>query len=245
MKKTFFILAAFAFLSGNIYAASIEAQCTITLSSDKGGADAVTLFQHPDHTDAIVNGYDITHATNTGNDNNVNIYAFLSGKNLSQVVTNDLTNLPIVIETNKLATNYTLTFSNVAGLPLYIYDAVEDVETLIADGSAYSFTAAVETTLGSRFRIGRKPVPTEYSICYQYGAFEIANPDAAARAINIYALGADGQPDTTAPALYTGSAEAAAVTTISAADLAAAGLVADTQYAIVVGAESALIFRVK
>ena len=86
--------------------------------------------------------------------------------------------------------------------------------------------------------------PAAYQICYQYGAFEIANPDAAARAINIYALGADGQPDTS-NTLYTGSAEAAAVTTISAADLAAAGLVADTQYAIVVGAESALIFRVK
>ena len=240
MKKIIYLVAA-SFVCSTMFAAT-TAKCKITLTSDQGGSDVLRIYEDDERTNEFENTFDATHFMNSGNENNVNIYSIQGNTEVSIVRSNNLTNLPIIIGTNAITTGYTLTFANVSGT-ISLYDLVEHQTINIIDGGSYSFTAAINSTIADRFLLNH-PVPAAYQICYQYGAFEIANPDADARAINIYALGADGQPDTS-NTLYTGSAEAAAVTTISAADLAAAGLVADTQYAIVVGAESALIFRVK
>ena len=237
MKKILFSTAILFIGIATSYAADLTCRAKITM-----GLSTVTVRESADYSaDVFDNGADAAEYNAGG----IVVFETLNAQNRwSQWATNDVEGVKLAF--TPTANDVTFTFSSVIGT-VYLRDEVTHTSTLIAAGSTYAFTVedaevGVENT--TRFYLTKLAPPVEYSICYQYGAFEIANPDADARAINIYALGADGQPDTS-NALYTGSAEAAAVTTISAADLAAAGLVADTQYAIVVGAESALIFRVK
>ena len=236
MKKLFFSFALVIASIATVAAQEYTARVIISMGTPK-----VTIRERADYSDAFDDGSDVAKYTAGG----IVVAATLDGQTRwAQWATNDIEGVKLAF--TPTATDVTFTFSSVIGT-VYLRDEVTHTSTLIVSGNTYNFTVeaaevGVENT--TRFYLTKLAPPVEYSICYQYGAFEIANPDAAARAINIYALGADGQPDTS-NALYTGSAEAAAVTTISAADLAAAGLVADTQYAIVVGAESALIFRVK
>ena len=238
MKKILFSTAILFIGIATSYAADLTCRAKITM-----GLSTVTVRESADYSaDVFDNGADAAEYNAGG----IVVSASLNSQNRwAQWATNDIEGVKLAF--TPTATDVTFTFSSVIGT-VYLRDEVTHTSTLIVSGNTYNFTVedaevGVENT--TRFYLTKLAPPAAYQICYQYGAFEIANPDADARAINIYALGADGQPDVTAPALYTGSAEAAAVTTISAADLAAAGLVADTQYAIVVGAESALIFRVK
>ncbi len=235
MKKILFSITLLVASVATAFAAN-TARVKIAL-----GVAEVTVRESADYSDAYDNGFDAP-AYNAGG---IVVSASLNSQNRwAQWATNDIEGVKLAF--TPTANDVTFTFSSVIGT-VYLRDNANHTSTLIVSGNTYNFTVedaevGVENT--TRFYLTKLAPPAAYQICYQYGAFEIANPDADARAINIYALGADGQPDTS-NALYTGSAEAAAVTTISAADLATAGLVADTQYAIVVGAESALIFRVK
>lgn len=237
MKKILFSTAILFIGIATSYAADLTCRAKITM-----GLSTVTVRESADYSaDVFDNGADAAEYNAGG----IVVFETLNAQNRwAQWATNDIEGVKLAF--TPTATDVTFTFSSVIGT-VYLRDEVTHTSTLIVSGNTYNFTVedaevGVENT--TRFYLTKLAPPAAYQICYQYGAFEIANPDADARAINIYALGADGQPDTS-NALYTGSAEAAAVTTISAADLAAAGLVADTQYAIVVGAESALIFRVK
>lgn len=169
MKKIFYIVAL-ALVSSNIMAAT-DAACYITLTSEQGGTDVLKIFQDPATTNEFVSGADITKFMNSGNATNLNIYSVQGTTNVSQAVTNDVEGLPVIIQTNQVATNYTMTFSNVQGT-LYLFDSDNGTHKLIADGESLEFTAAVNETLANRFSIKKSAVvPT--SLCFRENQLEI------------------------------------------------------------------------
>lgn len=168
MKKIFYIVAL-ALVSSNIMAAT-NAACYLTLTSDKGGSDVLKIFQDPATDNTFVSGVDISKFMNSGNSNNLNIYTVQGTTNVSQAVTDDVEALPIIVQANQVATNYTMTFSNVQGT-LYLFDKENNVTKKIVDGEKIDFTAAVNETIADRFVISKaaSPVVIENSVLYFKG----------------------------------------------------------------------------
>jgi hypothetical protein len=166
MKKL--ILSAVAVLaSASMMALTPSAVARITMSSTDG-SDIVTLLESTEDgfSAAFDNGYD----ANQPDANVPGIYAVAGEARYATIATDNLDELVLGIITGA-ATDYTMTFANVNGRELKLYDAVTGTETVIADGATYSFTAEANTRIDDRFVINRAVVAPE--ICYRYGNLEV------------------------------------------------------------------------
>jgi hypothetical protein len=166
MKKL--ILSAVAVLaSASMMALTPTAVARITLTS-ADGSDVVTLLESTEDgfSAAFDNGYD----ANQPEANIPGIYAVAGEARYATVATDNLDELVLGFITGA-ATDYTMTFANVNGRELKLYDAVTGTETVIADGATYSFTAEANTRIDNRFVINRAVVAPE--ICHRYGNLEV------------------------------------------------------------------------
>lgn len=151
MKKTFLtILAAISMMSTW---AIEDATVDVTLLSPNNRYSTVQLEQgalytnEKNPTDIIANISNTTTA--------VNIYAIADYGNMSIMTTNDLFGTYLGITTNASAGNYTLSFTNVSGMQLYLVDHAENKIKAITDGGSYIFTVAASSVIEDRFEISR------------------------------------------------------------------------------------------
>jgi len=154
MKRLFFSLVVLT-IGASVFA-SVTRKCWITLTSDQGGSDVVKIYENTDRNHTFENNYDATKNMNTSYDFSVNIYVrvpnYIPNDSLGTVMTNDISNYPISIKTNKLTQSYTMTFSNVSGT-IKLYDLAEDSIIIMANSGTYKFTAPVDVIVKDRFYI--------------------------------------------------------------------------------------------
>ena len=158
MKKLFNI--ALALLCSLSMSAALTSRCFITLTSNQGGTDQVKIFENADsYTNDYVNGDDAQKNMNDGNPTNLNIYSIQGTTNVSEVRTNAIVNLPIIIETNDEGTHFTMTFKYVTGT-IVLYDAEDPTHpvTLVSDGTYEFDLAAGRRTIANRFYLNYIPV---------------------------------------------------------------------------------------
>ena len=173
MKKIFYVTLALV-SSLSVSAASLTARCFITLTSNNGGTDVVKIFENPDYDNAYVSGDDALKNMNSGNATNLNIYSVQGTTNVSEVRTNAIADLPIIVETNEVGTVYTMSFDYVMGT-VKLYDLVEDPTganpIVLASGDTYEFTltSAARQTIADRFVLNYSAAaPAVPSICFNY-----------------------------------------------------------------------------
>lgn len=158
MKKLFNI--ALALLCSLSMSAALTSRCFITLTSNQGGTDQVKIFENADsYTNDYVNGDDAQKNMNEGNPTNLNIYSIQGTTNVSEVRTNAIVNLPIIIETNDEGTHFTMTFKYVTGT-IVLYDAEDPTHpvTLVSDGTYEFDLTAGRRTIANRFYLNYIPV---------------------------------------------------------------------------------------
>ena len=158
MKKLFNI--ALALLCSLSMSAALTSRCFITLTSNQGGTDQVKIFENADsYTNDYVNGDDAQKNMNEGNPTNLNIYSIQGTTNVSEVRTNAIVNLPIIIETNDEGTPFTMTFKYVTGT-IVLYDAEDPTHpvTLVSDGTYEFDLTAGRRTIANRFYLNYIPV---------------------------------------------------------------------------------------
>lgn len=186
MKKNI-LLIAMAFVCGSIYAAvpDITANMTITISHDQAANDDVlNLYEMPTATLAQMKLYSSSKRMNGGLPENLNIYALndsvFEGR-LGTLATTSLVDQYIGVATNQVATNYQFKFTGVSitdpARKLYLFDLQEGTQNEIVDNMTYSFVAAKEDTIETRFVINElhTPDPGELVVCVYYNSIEIQN----------------------------------------------------------------------
>ena len=239
MKKIFYVALALV-SSLSVSAASLTARCFITLTSNNGGTDVVKIFENPDYDNAYVSGDDALKNMNSGNATNLNIYSVQGTTNVSEVRTNAIVDLPIIVETNEVGTVYTMSFDYVMGT-VKLYDLVEDPTganpIVLASGDTYEFTlaSAARQTIADRFVLNYSAAPAVPGICFNYEKLQITGYAGAQLEVLNYADKASVFTETVAG----DNVEI---------DLEAKGLTANTQYFVKLtpaGATAALEYVIK
>ena len=138
------------------------ARCTITLTSNQTDVvsnDVLNIMEYDNQYSNQFGSEDTRKNMNSGNAYSLNIYSIQGTEDVSTVRTNEVTNLPILVETDEVGTKFTMTFSNVEGT-LYFYDLDNTSETpfvieATGDHSKYEFTvtSAGRRTIANRFFI--------------------------------------------------------------------------------------------
>ena len=149
MKKILLtVVAAFTLMS----AWAIEdAAVTITMQSTNSRYSIVSLEQgamytnEKNATDIIANIANTTTA--------INIYAKADYGNMSIMTTNKIVGVYLGFTTNSCTEDYTLTFTGVSGMQLYLYDHVENHLEAIVENGVYEFDASALSTIEDRFQI--------------------------------------------------------------------------------------------
>jgi len=175
MKKAF-VFAMFI-ASASVAMAAETARATIKITSVGGGVDQVTIVENSDNNATMENGSDVTKIMNSGLAKVINFYAVCGWGNAAAVYDANVDGLPFTFISNKIDTKYTMTFSNVNGRALQMYDARESKVIDIANGVTYDFSQAKEDTVANRFRIyeGFTADDGELIICHENGALVIKN----------------------------------------------------------------------
>jgi hypothetical protein len=134
MKKILSIISVCAFTL-NMFAVDYTARMSITLSSANSEDRTIKLRESADFSAATNDtGYDLPA-------NGVTIYVLdENGGKWQQWATNNLEGTQIGFEANALDEDYTLTFSNVSGRDLYIFDASTGEATKIESGLTVPFS---------------------------------------------------------------------------------------------------------
>lgn len=140
MKKALFSCLAAA-LCLSAYAGE-TAKVTIELLSTNAtyGTDVLELRENTERNSTYESGYDSESMMSQANKHSVLLYGFVGDRPCSYVATDNLNGLAIGFTTNKYDESYTLSFSNVSGRSLTLYDRILDVETDITEGGHYDFT---------------------------------------------------------------------------------------------------------
>ena len=175
MKKAF-VCAMFIAAAG-IAMAGETARATIKITSVGGGVDQVTVIENSDNNATMENGSDVTKMMNSGMAKVINFYAVCTWGNAAAVADANVEGLPFTFVSNKIDTEYTMTFSNVSGRALQMFDAYKNEVIDIVDGATYNFSQDKETTVADRFRIyeGFTADAGDLNICHENGALVIKN----------------------------------------------------------------------
>lgn len=151
MKKLFITLLTIA-VTINVFAENNKASITMKANNSKQSCMA-TIVETTD-PDAAANCAEINM---TGRQ--VALYAIANSKNYQIYANADVEGLPLGFMTNA-DTEYTMSFSNLEGAPLYLVDAVANKTTEITAGGSYAFTAEANQTIADRFSITKVlPLP--------------------------------------------------------------------------------------
>ena len=135
MKKILSILCG-CFMAMNVFAfPSITTIIDITLSSTNGEDRTISLYEGPTFSDAYDDGFDSADPNATG----FYVLDENGGKWLSWA-SNNLEGTRLGFTANTLDEDYTLTFSNVSGRELYIFDATTGTATKIESGLTVPFS---------------------------------------------------------------------------------------------------------
>ena len=128
----------------------------VIIKVSKGSeSDEVTLLEGEDLSDEFDNGYD---ADKYDNGVSFSLYCELGEAKLSTFATNDLTDKFIAFDA-KEAGEYTLSFSNVIGEPIVLFDEVVEKFITMTAGETYKFTAEAGND-SQRFRIKPSDAPS-------------------------------------------------------------------------------------
>jgi len=136
---------------------NFDAIACVQLTSINGKRDKLYLFEGADYSSAFDKGYDARKMNTSG----MHIAALDADNELAIIATDNLEGTALTLTTGN-ATDYTLSFSNVSGKALAIYDVLTDVTTNMVEGATYSFSADANTTIDNRFRVvNARQTPTD------------------------------------------------------------------------------------
>lgn len=158
MKKMFISVVALAM---SVMAMATEtAYVQIKLTGATGGTSNVYLTEDDAYTNAFEPGVDVEKMMSQSNSKSVLLYGFVGTTPCEDVVAANLDGLKIGFTTNQVDENYTLTFIDVSGRPLRLYDRVTKTETIIVGNGTYDFSVANFTyeriAFNERFVINRQ-----------------------------------------------------------------------------------------
>ena len=168
MLKIFSVVALSAMaLAAN---AAVTASALITVKSASGnGTDKITLTEATDGAAIYEDGKDIPKIMNTTSDYSVNLYGVTSdNQNVSTLYTNDLKDVEIILVSNKLETEYNLSFKNVIG---DITLNIDGVDVPVTNGGTYGPITIPAGGTHKTVKVNQAPaVP---SLCFRENILEI------------------------------------------------------------------------
>ena len=169
MKKMFISVVALAMCVAAM--ATQTAIVQVKLTGLTGGlSNSVYLVEDDSYTSAYESGADIEKIMDQANSNSVLMYGFVGSTPCGYVVTDNLDGLNLGIKTNQVDDHYTLTFKNVSGRELTLYDRIENSQTTITNNGTYNFTVDAslvgQKEINDRFVIG---VPSYSVTMNEYG----------------------------------------------------------------------------
>ena len=158
MKKMFISVVALAM---SVMATATEtAYVQIKLTGENGGTSNVYLTEDDAYTNAFEPGVDVEKMMSQSNSKSVLLYGFVGTTPCEDIVAANLDGLKIGFTTNQVDENYTLTFIDVTGRPLRLYDRVTKTETIIVGNGTYDFSVEDFTyervAFNERFVINRQ-----------------------------------------------------------------------------------------
>ena len=169
MKKLFLSILALA--TGMVATATPTSIAKITITGTTGGYGEITLVEDAARNSGYEDGYDGRINETFANDNSLLFYGVVGTDKCDAVFSNDLTGTELVLVTNKVDNEYTMTFNNLMGADLTLYDRVEKVSKVINSSTPnYTFTVTAE-------QVNRKEVTERFIINYVAPTFVYMNGD--------------------------------------------------------------------
>lgn len=164
------------FISVVALAMSVMAMATetayvqIKLTGETGGTSNVYLTEDDAYTNAFEPGVDVEKMMSQSNSKSVLLYGFVGTTPCEDVVAANLDGLKIGFTTNQVDENYKLSFFDVSGRPLRLYDRVTKTETIIVGNGTYDFSVEDFTyervAFNERFVINRQVYNVTLNDCY-------------------------------------------------------------------------------
>lgn len=172
MKKILFSVIALSM--GMMAMAAETAYVQIKLTGVTGQqTNSVYLTEDDAYTSAYEAGADAEKIMSLANSKSVLMYARVADIFCGDVVTNQLDGLKLGFTTNQVDTDYKLTFINVSGRPLKLFDRVAGQLIDITDNGEYAFSVDAslvgQKQITNRFEIGE---PAK-SLCFRYNTLEV------------------------------------------------------------------------
>jgi hypothetical protein len=168
MKKMFISVVALAM--SMMAMATETAYVQIKLTGENGGTSSVFLTEDDAYTNAFEPGVDVEKMMSQSNSKSVLLYGFVGTTPCEDVVAANLDGLKIGFTTNQIDENYTLSFIDVSGRPLKLYDRVTMTETTIVGNGTYEFSVEDFTderlAFNERFVINRQAYNVTLNDCY-------------------------------------------------------------------------------
>ena len=113
----------------------------------------------------------------------ISVYPIYNSNNYEKLFAKSISNYYMGFKTMTGVTDYTLTFTQVAGT-MSIYDQVADQLVNVTEGGTYNFTATANTRVEDRFIINY--VPSAPKICHRYGALQVyGSKDMTVKVLNM------------------------------------------------------------
>lgn len=171
MKKLFISVVALAM--SMMAMAAETAYVQIRLTGITGGvSNSVYLTEDDAYTNAYESGADAEKIMDLANSNSVLMYGFVGALKCGDVVALNLDGFALGFTTNMVDTDYKLTFKNVSGRELTLYDRVTKTPTVITNNGTYNFS--VEAS-----QVGQVQINDRFVINYEAPAYVIMKGDFA------------------------------------------------------------------
>lgn len=140
--------------------ATETAYVEIQLTGTTGGANSIYLFEDDAYTNAFESGADVEKIMSQSNNKSVLLYGFVGSTPCEDVVALNLDGLVLGFSTNQVDQNYRLSFIDVEGRALTLYDRVTKVSTPITDGTYLDFSVTAA-------QVGRVAINDRFVINYE------------------------------------------------------------------------------
>lgn len=172
MKK--FLFSVIALAMSMVVFSTEKAHVQIRLTGVTGlQTDAVNLIEDDVHTSAFEPGVDIEKTMSQANGKSVLVYGIVDKHRCSDVVSDNLDGLKLGFATNQVDTDYKLTFTNVSGRALKLFDRVTGSLVDITNNGEYAFSVDAKMVgfnlIHDRFQIG-EPAP---ELCFSYNTLDV------------------------------------------------------------------------
>lgn len=181
MKKLFISVVALAM--SMMAMAAETAYVQIRLTGITGGvSNSVYLTEDDAYTNAYESGADAEKIMDLANSNSVLMYGFVGTLPCGDVVALNLDGFALGFTTNMVDNEYKLTFKNVSGRELTLYDRVENSQTIITNNGTYNFEVDAslvgQKQVNDRFYINMDPANIHTVTTNDYGFCSFASASA-------------------------------------------------------------------